>query len=157
MPSRPSSEPSLRASEGGPVDMSTTANPDRAPARRPADPRTTSSTAAGEGRESKATSQTAAASLGVAATGAPRSAALAGSTSTATSSCPAATRFRAIGRPIVPSPMNATRDMAQTEPEASSLPKAGSRASGRPDEARATQTTISSSRGASGIRTSNVW
>lgn len=71
--------------------------------------RATSSTARGEGSEVIATSASATASRAVAATGPPSAAARAGSRSQATTACPAATRFLAIGRPIVPRPMKPIR------------------------------------------------
>ena len=64
----------------------------RAVARTPCSPRTTSSTAAGVGSESRTASAAAAASAGVAATAAPSASARAGSRSQPTTSCPAATR-----------------------------------------------------------------
>src|SRR5918999_145668 len=111
IPARPSSSASVRASDGGPVDMSMTAKPRGARERSPEGPSTTSSTTAGEGSERNATVAASAASAGVAATVAPRRSARAGSTSTPITSCPAASRLRAIGSPIVPRPMKATRVM----------------------------------------------
>ena len=90
-----------RASAGGPVDMSMSRTPRGSSAA-------TSSTASGEDSERIASSASSAASAAVAATAAPRAAARVGSRSHATTSWPAASRFLAIGRPIVPRPMKAT-------------------------------------------------
>jgi hypothetical protein len=103
MPAAPSSSARHRASAGGPVDMSTNA---ATPA--PRSEYATSSTAAGEGSEAIATSAAATASAGVETNAPPTSSPRAGSRSHPTTLWPAATRFRAIGKPIVPRPKNAT-------------------------------------------------
>src|SRR5262245_25226187 len=100
---------SRRASAGGLVDMSTRSVPDVAPSRTPSAPSTTSSTTPGVGSERRTISASSAAAAGVDAEEAPSRPTRAGSTSQPTRSCPAATRWRAIGRPIVPRPITATR------------------------------------------------
>jgi len=135
---------SCRASAGGPVDMSTRKTSRGSSAA-------TRSTISGAGSERIATSAPSAASAAAATPLNSRE--RSGSTSHPTTSCPAATRCRAIGSPIVPSPMKATLK----ERSRARCRTSRSRDCGRPLVASATQITISSARGASGIRTSKVW
>ena len=103
------SDASRRASAGGLVDMSARSVPPAAPSRTPSAPRTTSSTTAGVGSERRTASAPSAAAAGVDAAEAPSCSRRARSTSQPTTSCPASTRRRAIGSPIVPRPITATR------------------------------------------------
>ena len=96
---------SRRARAGGLVDMSTSSVPASAPSRTPPGPRTASSTAAGEGSERSTASRP----TNVVGSSTPSASRRAVSRSRPTTSCPAVTRWRAIGRPIVPRPITATR------------------------------------------------
>src|SRR5262245_10644271 len=99
------------------VERSTWTSPRRAPARIPASPRTTDSTSTGPGSEVITTRQRAATSRGLAALRAPASASgrsASGRRSWTTSACPASSSRRAIGAPIVPTPMKPTSSAPAT-------------------------------------------
>jgi len=101
---------------GSIVLMSITSEPAVAPSANPASPNSTSSTSGVSGTIVMTTSDADAASAGVEARAAPSatSASTGGAERECTvSGCPAASRCRAIGAPITPSPMKPTRSVTR--------------------------------------------
>src|SRR3990170_6048473 len=124
-----SAQRSARATkaEGSCVPMSTTISPARAPARSPRGPSSTASTSAVSGTMTITTSDVAATSAGSPAARAPATTSSStgpGERDWTTSGNPARRMLRAIGRPMMPRPMNPTRTGPGADAAMSSPPRA---------------------------------